>query len=117
MKVPDDAQKGEPDVVVANVVHPDLNQNLGQETVDIDFDMAVWPPVISTSEEVTVFLRADVRSRDGMSTSNHSASPVLLRFASGDGHVVYSPWRHTANDEGDSLEVIRYMFSQITAEQ
>ena len=38
--VPDDAQKGEPDVVGANVVHPNLSQNLGQEIVDIDFDMA-----------------------------------------------------------------------------
>ena len=113
--MPDDAQRGEPELVEANVVHPGLSDNLGTNTLQIDFDMAVWPPVMSTSDEVTVFLRGDVHSREGMNLSEHNGSPLLLQFNSGEGTVVYSPWRHSSNDEGAPLEVIRYMFSRLTA--
>jgi hypothetical protein len=113
--VPDDAQRGEPELVEAQVVHPGLSNSLGVDSLSIDFDMAVWPPVISTADEVTVFLRGDVHSRDGMSVSSHGSSALLLQFDSGDGSVVFCPWRHTSNNEGDALEVVRYMFSQLTA--
>ena len=115
--VPDDAQRGEPELIEASVVHPNLSNSLGVDTLNIEFDMAVWPPVISTADEVTVFLRGDVHSRDGMSLNTHSASPLLLQFNSGEGTVVYSPWRHTSNDEGSSLEVARYMFSHLTTSE
>jgi hypothetical protein len=115
--IPDDAQRGEPEVVEASLVHPSMSNSVGAEILNIDFDMAVWPPVMSTSDEVTVYIRGDVHSREGMSVSTHSSSPLLLEFDSGDGSVVYSPWRHTSNDEGDSLEVARYMFSQLTTSE
>lgn len=113
--IPDDAQRGEPEVVQASVVHPNLQDNLGTDALEIDFDMAVWPPALSTSDDVTVFIRGDVHSRDGMTVSTHTSAPLLLQFRSGDGTVVYSPWRHTSNDSGAALEVVRYMFSQLTA--
>jgi hypothetical protein len=113
--LPDDAQRGEPEVVDARVVHPGMSSNIGAETVTIDFDMAVWPPVVSTSDDVTVFVRGDVHSREGMNTSQHNSSPLLLEFGSGDGTVVYSTWRATANDGGDSFEAVRYMFSRLTS--
>lgn len=110
---PDDAQEGEPAIVTALIADTDMAGSMGQTDVNIEYDLPTWPVIESVGDGVTVHLKGTVAWRDGMETTDVPGSPMLISFTEGQGTVVFSTFRHTANQEGRPRDVIKYMVGQL----
>jgi hypothetical protein len=96
--VPDAAQVGETATLVADVVEDELAENLDAEQLDITYDLPVWPVVESAADSVDVYLRADAPWRHGFETGTTEDAPLLLAFDDGDGRVMFTTYRNSANN-------------------
>lgn len=108
-EVPDDAQQGDYDYVSAAVSDSALAGWLGTNFVDIEYDLAVWPPIESVAGSVSVHLAGDVHYRQGTTSYSLTAVPMLVSFSSGNGKVVFSTFRVAKNSTTDMLLVLQYM--------
>lgn len=111
--VPNDAQLGTVDTVHAQLVNNDLASAVGNDAVDVHFDLDAWPVVVGTDESVTVYQLGDAPYRFGMDTFVQGNSPMLLSFGAGDGQVIYAPWRLSSNTDGGGHAVIEYLLGRI----
>jgi hypothetical protein len=101
--VPDAAQVGESGTITADVVDADLSASIGTLTIDVNYDLAVWPLIEATDPSVVVQLRGTAPWRQGLSTGSVPSSPLLVSFADGDGQVVFTTYRNTANFTNESM--------------
>lgn len=111
--VPNDAQLGTPDTVRADVLSSDLESAVGENVVDVHFDLDTWPVVVSADEAATVYQVGDAPYRFGLDTYVQGDSPLLLSFPAGDGKVIYAPWRLSSNTDGDGHAVVEYLLGRI----
>lgn len=111
--VPDAAQVGEIDAVAASITDGDMESEIGQDTVQVNFDLDTWPVIEDIGDGVTVYQRGDVPWRQGMDVFTLSDAPLLLDFEAGDGRVVFSSWRQESNIDGKGKEVISYMIGDL----
>ena len=107
--VPDDAQVGEYDLVNAAVSDAALADWLGENYVDIEYDLPVWAPIESTAGSVTEHLSGNVSYREGQNEYALASVPLLVSFTSGEGKVVYSTFRVAKNGTTDMMLVLQYM--------
>ncbi len=105
--VPDDAQRGEPGPVQAEVVDSGLAAQLGISTVDLLYDLSVWPVIESVGAGTNVHLRADATWREGFDLYTTPDSPMLVSFGSGKGTVILSTYRNAANADTDAIDMLR----------
>jgi len=105
----DAAQLGEYGEVTAAVSDSSLADWLGDNHVDIEYDLPVWPPIEDVSSSVSVHLSGSVEYRQGTSTYTLSSVPLLVSFSAGQGRVVYSTFRVAKNASTDVMLVLQYM--------
>jgi len=108
-EVPDDAQQGEYDLVTAAISDAALADWLGSNSIEIEYDLPVWPPMEGVSGSVTTHLSGNVSYRIGQSTYTLAAVPLLASFSSGEGKVVFSTFRVAKNGSSDMMQVLQYM--------
>jgi hypothetical protein len=111
-KEPDAAQIGEIGNLQADVLNDGLRDEVGADTVKLNLDLDAWPVVDSVADDVKVFAKADAPWRIGTETGEKSRSPMIVEFEVGDGKVVYTPWRMSANIEGKPLKVVRWLMDR-----
>lgn len=109
--VPDDAQRGDAGLVVADVVDADLKATVGNSQVNVDYDLIEFPLVESVDASTTVYLRGDVAWRDGESSYVQSSSPLLVSFTDGSGTVWLSTFRFSANTDTTAKSVVRSLLN------
>jgi hypothetical protein len=111
--VPDDAQVGDVGVVNATIVDADLGAVLGTDEVDVTYDLPVWPIVESAKNDVTVYLEGDAPWRVGLESGVVRDAPLLLGFDDGDGRVLFTTYRNTANDDDAMIGVLLTLVSAL----
>jgi hypothetical protein len=106
----DDAQVGEYDLVTSNIVDASLSDWLDSATLDIEYDLPVWPPIESVDEAaVTTHLEGNVSYRISTETFDLVEAPLLVSFTSGEGKVVFSTFRVAKNGSSEMMEILQYM--------
>jgi len=106
----DDAQVGEYDLVSSKIVDASLADWLDTTTIDIEYDLPVWPPIESVDEAaVTTHLQGNVSYRIGTETFTLVDAPLLVSFTSGEGKVVFSTFRVAKNGTSEMMEILQYM--------
>jgi hypothetical protein len=104
------AQLGETGTVSANVTDDGLIGFIGQNTVDVVFDLPVWPVIDTSVGDVTVLLQAPVASyREGDDVLSTKQVPLLVEFAAGSGKVVFSSYRLVSNSDGAMRSTFSYV--------
>lgn len=112
--IPDEAQVGEPGLYPAVVRSPDMADATGVSGVELKYDLAVYPIISGVDDSVDVLMRADVVWREGMKTHASNGSAVAVSFQDGDGMVVLTTWRHTANgSNSDTFALSKYLISEL----
>ena len=112
-EVPDDAQKGDYDLVNAAVSDAALAEFLGKDYLDVQYDLPVWPPIESIATGVSVHLSGTVPYSDGLSEYTLTAVPLLVSFNSEQGKVAFSTFRVVPNSDEDMLAIIQYMLYEL----
>lgn len=110
---PDAAQLGEPGSVDASVTNAGLESALGETTVRMSYDLDAWPVIEGAASDVNVYQLGDVPYRFGMDAFTTRNSPLYVSFEEGDGQVVYTSWRMSANMDGRPREVIRFLLDNL----
>ena len=108
-EIPDDAQKGEYDLVSAAVSDAALGEFLGTNYVDIEYDLPVWPPIENVEGSVSIHLSATISYRDGQASYTLPSSPILVSFSAGEGKAVFSTFRVAKNGTDDMMLALQYM--------
>ena len=108
-EIPDEAQKGDYELLDAAVTDASLSEYLGKQYIQIEYDLPVWPPVESVSSSVSVHLTGTVPYSDGLSDYTLSAVPLLVTFNSGQGKVAFSTFRVVRNGDSDMLRTLQYI--------
>jgi hypothetical protein len=102
--VHDDAQVGEAGTILADVVDADLAQSIGGlATIEVNYDLSVWPVIESVDNSVKIQLRGDAPWRVGLTTGTVADAPLLVSFEEGEGEVVFTTYRNTANFTSESM--------------
>jgi hypothetical protein len=107
--VPDDAQHGEYDLVTANIRDAAMADWLGRATLEVEFDLPVWPPMESVAGSVTTHLEGNISYRVGTNSYDVAQAPIMASFTSGEGRVVFSSFRVAKNGSPDMLLILQYM--------
>lgn len=110
---PDAAQLGTPTSVDASVTQAALQEELGEDTVNMHFDLDAWPVMESASTDVTVYQMADVPWAFGMDEGQTRNAPLYVSFEEGSGKVIYTSWRLYANMDGKPREVIQFLVNRL----
>jgi hypothetical protein len=106
---PNAAQMGDYGSVTASVTDTSLSEFLGVDTLDILYDLPVWPPASETSGSVSVHLEGRVFYTDGQNSGVPLNSPLLFSFNAGQGKVVYSSFRVARNASAEMVDTLQYM--------
>lgn len=109
---PDAAQVGEIGNLDSTISNSSLEDEIGSDSVKMNLDLDAWPVVTDVGDDAKVFLRADAPWRKGMETGEEGNSPMAIEFESGDGVVVFTPWRMAANLDGKQLKVVRWLLDR-----
>lgn len=112
-EVPDDAQKGDYDLVNAAVSDAAMAEFLGKSYLDVQYDLPVWPPIVATDVAVSVHLSGTVPYSDGLNEYTLTAVPLLVSFNSQEGKVAFSTFRVVPNSTDDMLGILQYMMYQL----
>ncbi|MBM4368932.1 MAG: carboxypeptidase regulatory-like domain-containing protein [Deltaproteobacteria bacterium] len=108
-EVPDDAQKGDYELLDAAVTDASLSEYLGKQYIEIEYDLPVWPPIETTANSVSVHLTGTIPYSDGLSDYTLSSVPLLATFNSGNGKVAYSTFRVVRNGNEDMIRTLQYI--------
>ena len=110
---PNAAQLGEYDLINAMVTDEALAEFLGTESVQIEYDLPVWPPITSVEGFVSIHLTGTVRYREGSSAYTLASVPLLVSFSAGNGRVGYSTFRIAANQSDEMVAILQYMMNEL----
>ena len=103
----DIGQAGTSTQVIANVTDESLQQELGTDSVALQFDFTYWTVMQEVSDEVDVYLRGDVEYRlsDSEGVAVLEDVPLLVSFKVGGGRVIYSSfhWNSQNPDVADTI--------------
>lgn len=106
---PNEAQVGDYDLVEAAVSDAALASWLDSNYIQVEYDLAVWPPIESVSGSVSTHIAGNVDYRLGTSVYTLSAVPLLVSFTDGEGKVVFSTFRLARNSSTEMMLVLQYM--------
>jgi hypothetical protein len=108
-EIPDEAQKGDYELLEAAVTDASLSEYLSKQYIQIEYDLPVWPPIETTAQSVSVHLTGTVPYSDGLSDYTLSSVPLLVTFNSGQGKVAFSTFRVVRNGDTDMLRTLQYI--------
>ncbi len=95
-----------------------LESFLGQDTVQIDFDLAIWAVIDGVSVGSDVYVRGPVSIYSdpyGWDTTNIGVKPLLvgMRPFTGGGYVIYTTFHYHSQPSAEMLDVLRYLIFQL----
>jgi hypothetical protein len=106
----DDAQMGDYGSCNAAVSDTSLAEFLGEDYIQIEYDLPVWAPITDVEDNVTKhIIGSGLSYSDGMSEFPLNGVPLLVSFNSGQGKVVYSTFRVARNASDDMVATLQYM--------
>ena len=108
-EIPDEAQKGDYELLNAAVTDASLSEYLAKQYIEIEYDLPVWPPIETVSRTVSVHLTGTVPYSDGLSDYTLSSVPLLVTFNAGNGKVAFSTFRVVRNGNEDMLRSLQYI--------
>lgn len=112
--IPNAAQLGDYGTVEAAVTDSSVVDFIGQDRLTIEYDLPVWPPMLSTQDYVSVHLRGNVTYREGQTTSSLESAPLLVSFSGGHGRVAFSTFRLAANQSPAMQATFQYIMYNVT---
>ena len=102
--VPGDATEGDSEDVTAQVLDPGLRAALGGATsAEISFNLSAWAVAEAAGTGTEVLMTADVH----VLGTPLNDSPILLRFHSGQGTVIYTAFHNEAQLTTDMERILR----------
>jgi hypothetical protein len=104
--VPDDAQVGEAMTVQGEIVNEELANAVGFGSINISYDLSVWPVMVSVADGVTVHLTGGIKYREGMDAYSVLDAPLAASFSPGNGRVLVTTWRNQANNKEKMVELL-----------
>lgn len=90
---------GIPQKVTAKITSDELARALNKDNVKIHFDLPFWIPVKSVSDDVDVYMKADVLI--------YGEVPIMVGFDYGEGHVVYTAFHNHSLPSEDETELLK----------
>jgi len=107
--IPDGAQAGESQQVMATVSNADLSAHLsGVAELPVNYDLDLWPVLTSAGETTSVHLVGQI-SYQSAGQSVQVDAPLLISFNGGGGRVVFSSYRLAAQDSAEMTSLMRYV--------
>jgi len=107
--VPDAAQVGLAGTIHASITDGALASRLGQDQLDLAYDLPLWAPVEAVDSATTIHLEGDA----SYGTSTVPYAPLLVSFTSGEGKVVYSSFVVAANDTPEVRLMLEYLIDEL----
>ncbi len=111
---PNAAQLGEYASLNAAVTDDSLKEFLGSDTVEVEFDLPVWPPMVQVEPYVSVHMVGTVKYREGTQVFTLEDAPLLASFSGGSGRVAFSTFRLAANRNKDMATVFQYIMYNVS---
>lgn len=111
---PNSAQLGEYNNFKATVTDESLEDFVGDDEVEVEYDLPVWPPMLEVEPYVSVHLRGDVRYREGTESTTLEDVPLLVSFSGGQGRVAFSTFRVAANQSPEMALIFQYMMYNVS---
>jgi hypothetical protein len=111
--IPDAAQVGDYDVVNAIVRDQALAGFLAADRIEIEYDLPVWPPILTVQEYVSTHVSGTVHYREGTNRTELADVPLLVSFSTGEGRVGYSTFRVAANQNTQMISILQYIMSEL----
>lgn len=106
---PDAAQAGVAGLVEATIMDPSLAEAMERETISINFRLAEWPVIESTSSSTSVQISADVDLSIPEGDFLLTNAPLLISQKQGDGMLVVSAFRMGPSANSDMLAAMHYL--------
>jgi hypothetical protein len=106
---PDAAQAGVAGLVEATIIDQSLAEILERETISINFRLAEWPVIESTSSSTSVHISADVDLSIPEGDFVLTDAPLLLSQRQGDGMLAVSAFRMGPSANSDMLAAMHYL--------
>ena len=107
------AEMGEYALVDAKVTDEALSSFLGTDSVAVEYDLPVWPPMQSVEGYVSVHLTGNVEYREGDHTYQLASVPLLASFSGGEGRVAFATFRVVANHDTNMINLLQYMLHEL----
>ncbi len=95
---------------VGEIVDPGLRDYLGQDTVNLTYDLGSWNPIVSVGPDVDVYVTNTVHYGDeyGYNDTEHEDVPTVIGFEYGTGYVLYTSF-HEAAQSNLTLRLMEYL--------
>lgn len=112
----DDAQKGAPGRITAEVVDEALAEDLQNTTAALVFNYSNWTVIEAVGQGTTVHLRGDAEYRisDDQGYDTLTGVPLLVSFKAGNGQVVLSSFHYNAQTPGLVDEILLTLIDGIS---
>lgn len=111
---PNAAQLGEYASFSATVTDESLKEFVGQDAVEIEYDLPVWPPIVQVEPYVSVHLQGTVSYREGTESYPLEDVPLLVSFSGGSGRVAFSTFRVAANRNEQMSNIFQYIMYNVS---
>ena len=108
-RTPNAAQLGEYESVEAAVTDESLAAFIGGPRMSVEYDLPVWPPIVTAQPYVSVHLSGTVSYREGQSSYTLPAVPLLVSFSEGQGRVGFSTFRFASNRQDDTRLALQHL--------
>jgi hypothetical protein len=106
---PDAAQAGVAGLVEATIMDQSLAETMEKETISINFRLAEWPVIESTSSSTSVHISADIDLSIPEGDFVLTDAPLLLSQKQGDGMLAVSAFRMGPSANSDMLAAMHYL--------
>jgi len=111
---PNAAQLGEYASFEATVTDDSLEEFIGAGTVEIEYDLPVWPPIVQVEPYVSVHMTGNVSYREGTESYELEDVPLLVSFSGGEGRVAFSTFRVAANRNAEMSSIFQYIMYNVS---
>jgi hypothetical protein len=105
--------EGNAQTVHARVVDAGLRDILGDNTVELKFDLDRWKPAAFGGDRVKVLLEGTYNRQTGGTTT----APLLVKFTFGKGTVIFTSFHNEKQNSAIEQKLLKYLvFSAVTAQ-
>lgn len=111
---PNAAQLGEYASFQATVTDGSLEEFIGSDQIEIEYDLPVWPPIVQVEPYVSVHLQGTVTYREGTESYPLEDVPLLVSFSGGQGRVAFATFRLAANRNKAMTDTLQYVMYNVS---
>ena len=103
--------RGDVQTVNADVLDPGLRDQIGPK-IELNFDQTNWMPAAFDVDKASVILRGEYTS----TTGEKRTAPLLVKFAVGDGHVIFTSFHNEKVNNKNENKILEYLvFTAVTS--